>query len=367
MKKYIVNTLLLLSLISCRDIESNDSVNVNRDYIESIQIEDLFSDVKYLELEYNDEYPIGNIRKVVAVDDILYMAANSKLFQYTLDGKFISCISRKGRGPQEYINIADFAVNDGYIYIIDRNNKLLKYSTDNKFIASIDLPFYVATIYVEEDVIVLSSAYQNQGDKFRLYSTEELKSIGSFEPINPVEITYRHFFGQSNFYTYNDVLCFHEPLNDNLFEIDLKNRRFDKRYSVDIFGRKAPADFWRKEYESVMDINNKLKARGYCYGLPIFAESKESILFTYIEDGKYRMCLHNKRKNKSVQFENIKLDTDQPVLSVAETTFCFDSDESQFIVIPDTYFWNEDGSRLGKGILPQCSNTGNPILAIVKL
>lgn len=112
---------------------------------------------------------------------------------------------------------------------------------------------------------------------------------------------------------------------------------------------------------------SKLEARGYCYGLPIFAESKKSILFTYIEDGKYRMCLHNKSENKSIQFENIKLDTDQPMLSVAETTFCFNSDNSQFIVIPDTYFWDEDGTRLGKEILPKCNNTGNPILAIVKL
>jgi hypothetical protein len=149
-----------------------------------------------------------------------------------------------------------------------------------------------------------------------------------------------------NFYRYGDKLYFHEPLNDGIYEVDVKNKTFEQCYALDIYGRSAPADFWTREYDSVMDIIQTATARGYCCGTPIFAESCHHLLFTYNEGGnKYPMCLYDKRTGESIQFENIVIGDGLPALSVAETTFYFGDDKMQFIVIPETYFWDENGKK----------------------
>ena len=367
--KNLIIVITLLAFMGCNSAEKiNGEVAISRNYVDAMAIDELFSEVEYLELEYNDEHPVGYVRKVVAEDGVLYLSANSMLFQYTLQGKFISCLSRKGRGPQEYASITDFAVCDGAIYIIDRNDKLLKFTTDNKFVCATKLPFDAATIYVEDETIILSTAYQDLGDRFRLYNAADFAPIGSFSPINPAEMTYRHFMFPQNFYRYGDKLYFHESLNNGIYEVDAKNKTFEQRYALDIYGRSAPADFWTKEYDSVMDIIQTATAKGYCCGTPIFAESRHHLLFTYNEgDNKYPMCLHDKRTGESIQFENIVIGDGLPALSVAETTFYFGDDKMQFIVIPETYFWDENGKKYNDEFLHAAKPDGNPIIAVLKL
>ena len=180
-------------------------------------------------------------------------------------------------------------------------------------------------------------------------------------------MTYRHFMFPQNFYRYGDKLYFHESLNNGIYEVDAKNKTFEQSYALDIYGRSAPADFWTREYDSVMDIIQTATAKGYCCGTPIFAESCHHLLFTYNESDKYRMCLHDKRTGESIQFENIVIGDGLPALSVAEATFYFGDDKMQFIVIPETYFWDENGKKYNDEFLHAAKPDGNPIIAVLKL
>lgn len=94
--------------------------------------------VIYVQLETSDNCLIGDVKDIHLVNDRLFVGADFKsVFVFDLNGKFLSKVSRIGRGPGEYGKLAWFDVNpsNNEISIYDvSSHKILVYSVDGDFI-----------------------------------------------------------------------------------------------------------------------------------------------------------------------------------------------------------------------------------------
>ena len=119
MKKILFVQLIIcisLLVISCSNPKNTDS-NVLWDQVKLPQEEnpswtELFSkSYKLLPLETNDACLIGQIDKIKKFKKHYYIVSSgSSIFHFDEQGKFISSLTQKGAGPEEFIRIEDFDV-----------------------------------------------------------------------------------------------------------------------------------------------------------------------------------------------------------------------------------------------------------------
>lgn len=368
MKKYVV--FYFVFLVAACQTETTDNrteeVKIRKNITESVKVKDVFSDLKFINLEVNDSCLMRNSRKITLADNTLFISDGSSIFQYSTDGRHIRTLNRKGRGPQEYYDVLDFIVHDNTVYIIDRNRKILKFTTDNKYLASNTLDFFPATLYqLNHKELLLTSAYQNEVDKFHVFDSESLQEISSFHTIEKAELSYRHIMNQTNFFEFDKKLLFHEPMNNYLSRIDNNSASF--LYHFDFYGMNPPSDFWTQTYSNVMDINMKATREKYCFGIPVYAENRDNILLSYRDADKYLLCLYSKRNGDAIQFESIEFFETMPPVRIEDLSLNFFSEKNMTIAIPGHLFFDEEGQIYVPELSSVVKDGGNPVICQVKL
>jgi hypothetical protein len=145
--KIIITMALTISLYSCQTSNSgNDRFvhNINLDdaiVVDAPLISDFCDDIETIILETTDDALLSGIRKLVHVNDQLYVLdinfRNRELSfvaEFDMDGKFMRRYGNVGRGPGEYIGITDFAIDEqnGLMYLLDRpTGRLISYNLNN--------------------------------------------------------------------------------------------------------------------------------------------------------------------------------------------------------------------------------------------
>lgn len=91
--------------------------------------------------------PISTIAKIQVVDTLLYMLdSNTRcLHVFTDNGVFLRTIKRLGKSSEEYLDISDFYVENGQIYILDQYSmKVLVFNEDGAYNRNIKITDYWA-------------------------------------------------------------------------------------------------------------------------------------------------------------------------------------------------------------------------------
>lgn len=353
---------------SCREAAEQDLkiIEIEKHLLPSIHCGDLFSEIRFVQLSEEETALMKSPRKVVLHRDTLYVSDGNGLFQFTTDGDFVRSLDRRGRGPEEYFGILDFAVDGNFVYILDRNRKLLEYSTGNEYVSSVTLDFFPASLAVLDDrTLLLTSACQDAVDKFHLFDAVSLQACGSFCPVNPAELTWRHFMNQTNFFVYDGRLLFHEPMNNTVYRIE--RDALVPVCELNLYGKNPPADFWSQTYANVMEINIKATQANYCFGTPVYAESDDAIVFTYRDAENYRMCVYSKKSGEAKQSEAIGFYEGLPPIRVENIAFHFFSGDDLSMTIPGYLFFDENDRPLVPELASKIKNKESPVVCLVKM
>lgn len=149
--KIITLFLLITIAASC---SNNKSINYNEifvDYknnspVESIRLEDRFNysdyvdTVVYVSLETSDYCIVGKVRDLHFVNDKIFIEDQKNIFVFARDGKFISKVSKFGRGHGEYVSLSFFDVNpsNDEICIYDDGKRMVHvYSIHGDFLRDV--------------------------------------------------------------------------------------------------------------------------------------------------------------------------------------------------------------------------------------
>ncbi len=136
--------LILFLLLSCVQSAENEREIPFANGIENVQeinVSDIALDVRYIALETNSDCLLGkDLYDISFSEKYLFVRDDSDLYQFTLEGKFIRKIGKKGQGPKEFLMISSVKYDNQKeeIYMNDLlSGKIKVYSFDGDFMRDI--------------------------------------------------------------------------------------------------------------------------------------------------------------------------------------------------------------------------------------
>lgn len=118
-------------------------INLNRPL--SVDITELIDSITYVPLQTLPSCTLGYIQGLTYTNHCFVIKADNRLYTFSSDGRFISEISNRGNGPNEYVNIDT--------YFIDNTNKIIGIlcGIDNKILYYNYEGTYEYTIHIADN------------------------------------------------------------------------------------------------------------------------------------------------------------------------------------------------------------------------
>ena len=150
-------------LFSCTPIRKTDEVSVNllETTSDSLYYSMFVDSISYLPLEDSDECLIGKVTDVIFSDQYVFVLDGKQQIVWTFDkeGKFVSSIDKRGRGPGEYMGLVQFEYDkkSNELLLLDGWSKaILHYSPEGTYLKRDDLDLYCSDFKIVNDGYVLS-------------------------------------------------------------------------------------------------------------------------------------------------------------------------------------------------------------------
>ncbi len=305
--------ILLLSMILFIKCSSDQSTHMEmttlpvfKNTVEQIKAEDLITDIQYIPLETNSNCLIGHIDKIAISDDRLYILdkdSSKKLFVFDLDGNFIGSIGEPGKGPQEYIKLIDFSIDEKTkeIVLLDNFRKILIFKFSGEFVKSKKLSEknFFQNICCHDGAYYLSTDnLVGNSDKFSIFKFDNNltgEKILKFENycnfIHPVDNPVFH---------YNGTLYYLDIFNSFLYESNKNQWR--EKYAFDFEGQYMPLDYTNN---SNLFFENYGK---YCF-LQRCIAGNDHIFLQILNKAKYNVGIINMKNNNMTLYQSISCDS----------------------------------------------------------
>jgi len=296
------------------------SVNLNQSE-DTIKLTDLFSSVKTVRLETNEQSLIGEFNKILLYQDTLYISTGTEILVFDIDGNFIRKHAMHGKGPGEYLSISDILIDPEkqQIVILDATSqKTIRHDKNFGFISEFTTNRYAMNFAMGTGGnILLSCGYDTGGAELghvEIYKNGKL--ISSHLPVDPKKANYLHYRMFDLLSYYEDHVVLTIPHNDTVYHLD--SNSFYPRYTIDIGNRRIPAEIYEQDYKDIADFSlNTLLGSNFAYGIFGFLESNNQLFFRYDERKKEEgspygrlekyFVLHQKATGKS-RVSNVIID-----------------------------------------------------------
>jgi len=221
--------------------------------------ESLFGNIEYTVLKADSiDYMFTEADKIVYKNNTFYILdeINRKLVAFDEKGNPVLSLNKRGRGPEEYLRITDFDIDDNNgIWIVDgQNDQLMHYSDDCSFLSSMKLPFEVSYLnYTNGGLLFFGLSPWNTseyGGVRILLSDTALnirKSILNYDEfVDP-----NYSFPSFGFMSLDGSIIYHRPINDSVYKINNEGE-VEKIYHFEFGSRAVPDDF-KKNIELYRD------------------------------------------------------------------------------------------------------------------
>ncbi|MDC1106579.1 6-bladed beta-propeller [Prolixibacteraceae bacterium] len=232
--KIIILFLLPIFFISCTindkatsvDKESIVKLELDLDMSGEIKLSTLFDSVQYIPLETTESSLIGDVRKVIIKDKMIFIQdyESNSLNIFNGDGKFISKLQKIGNGSDEYIRIRDFAYDKDKRHIyLNVGFEIKVYTISGEFIKKWKLPSPAREMEIIGDEIFFycgtNSSFIDNGQYYGVVITDLNGNINSFsntissDLISNLKSYYLDYHPVSR----NNRLMFLQEINDTIY------------------------------------------------------------------------------------------------------------------------------------------------------
>ena len=348
--------------------------------IRKIKVDDLFKNIRYVRLETNTTCLLNkDIKKIVYKNKIIhllnYNGSTDEVLLFDGEGKLLNCISKKGQGPEEYINAINIAINSkGDISVADRTGgtgRIVTYSSDGNFISRINLPGIVSETpltdlsditYLNDSVLLIRGdrgwLTKNEFQSFNIPTKKAIKNM------HLVKQRPYHMYFPEGLVTFQGKAIIAGYQSNQILEATEDTIRV--KYTLNIGKKMPPADFWENQpsYEAT---KMEEKSNEYIGHIPFFAENDRYIFISFMGslgvEELQSLALVEKETGKSRTFKGIIL-ADNVVIEPMD--FFWQSNGE--IIIP---FWPhkiiESENKEFLSQFPNLKEDDNPILLIGEL
>ena len=208
--------------------ESETFAIVNVEEKEQVfDLQTLSPDAHTVVLETTDSSLVAFTNRIYADNDYYLIGSNQAIFFFDKKGRFHHAIQRRGEGPEEYLTIADFAVDKSnkQIWIWDmRKSRLTCYDYKGTFLREIKIGFWGTNLqWLDASHILLYSGNQITPEvnacKFSVVNLQTGEVERHFYPIAPNKAEFLHLMGGSHLSQTGGETFFAENFNDTIYRI----------------------------------------------------------------------------------------------------------------------------------------------------
>ena len=353
MKNHLFYSLLMLiSLMGCNAAKANPETEVVEEVEEGLPVINLSENVKevsalnlsdaaerveIVKLETSDKSLLSNIFKLEVTDNDIWIAhmRDERIYRFSRDGKFLNTVGKQGDGPEEYVRLHDFIIDDKKkeVYVIPTMKGVKVYDFEGNFMRE-QTNQWVSQIFsgsshriiLYDGQFILSQNlainFPIQNPKDSLWSVavadNQLKKTRLFK--NPIHIGKEDDIvanrakveqqGWFNFLTeqiptavdnYNNKLTFKMPGTDTIYVYNSANRELQPQYAITTNESKGDfikTNMWIKDRSDLdfFAIANYFDTKDYIY----LVCSKGEQIMTYSYDKKNYTVRQVKRQGKIV-------------------------------------------------------------------
>jgi hypothetical protein len=192
-------------------------------------IASFFEDWYYVTLETTADNLIASIDKMQITDTLMWFLdkKNNSIYTFNLTGKYIRKFCRFGNGPDEYLDIADFQVLNGNIYVLSRTNKkIFIYNLLGESIGKWQLDDWYDYFYMTDGSILLYANFSND----KLYNLIEYNPVSGQYGKQDFPFPHNQNFGFSHspfITTDNKELLFTQQYDYTIYLLDPKTMHTD--------------------------------------------------------------------------------------------------------------------------------------------
>ncbi len=289
--------LLSFCTISCHNHKKEESeidqtecvsLKIRGDLNKLLQVDSIFSEIKVIPLETNNNCLITEIVKIDFFGDLLFVHdAKNKLFVFDTEGRFMYEVGKQGRGPGEVLDLRDFDIDlNGNIYILDFQ-KIHIFKIDGTFINKIPIsssfakdqyliPLQIIQLYGGNFFIGNASGVNINSDVER-YSLYELTRDGVF--INKyLPINYMYASNLNQFKRYKNIILLDPSFGSNII-YSIGKSGLKPRYNID-FGNKTYKKPLPEKFTTSTSFKNDIY-ENYFHSIRNFIETDQWIYFMF--------------------------------------------------------------------------------------
>ncbi len=314
MKRNLFLLVMWSLLCSCGSKMNNgvsvliDETLVLRDNVDSLN--EIFGDrYKLTPLEYSEKSMVGILNKIIKREGVYYVmsgdyAGGKEVLVFDREGRYLSKLSRLGRGPGEYLSIGDFEVhpNGGRteLWICSRD-KMMIYDCENwQLIREMTFPFMINKFKrFPDNTLLLMTGQSDESltlvdQQGKILNTYLSKSV-PFLSMRPVQ-----------FIPYEDRVLFPLGVSNDFVSYDWRKKEFGRGQFVrnnNMLSANQLSDLyqeWGEDYP--IELKNKTyvgNVRYYNEKLFLtFYDAGDRYLLVYNDDSRTIQCCMFSPKSK---------------------------------------------------------------------
>lgn len=216
-----------------------ESINLDiKNAKKSVSSNSIFDRIEFIKLETGKDFLLGNISKVIAVDEKLFVlsSSNSIVYCFSRDGEYLFTLNKKGLGPRETGEVSDMEVdlNSSRIILSDSQKRNLYFYTINgKFVKRIRLKHWVYDLsLLNPDLLVIRTS-ESGGADLKLYDLKKEEVVSEAIKLYPLEDICQ---GYNMLSTFQNTVLFTPTVRDTIYEVNEKNIK--AKYKIN-FGKHA--------------------------------------------------------------------------------------------------------------------------------
>lgn len=348
----------------------------------NISIDELILEYDTIRLEAKEDSYISDISKMEILDDRIYIWDYKQriIFIFSSKGDFISKISDRGEGPNQYISINSFEVNHKNKEIIlsdSFSNRIFIYDTDGKQIKVIKSNIPVLKIAKQEESFInfytgVKYIYDNSDLEKNMIHFINLNGEFTHATLNKPERK------QLNITPYRNISCLQngdilfQPLLDySIYKVS--NGDYSVLYTLaNKSNFKFLNDKQKKDISLIVDKENdliNLEKKGYLLPMGNII-NLENHLFAYLGYDQRTIVYYSKKKKESITISPFTLEGDDVQKTILSLTPKAGYEDKMYIAL-DYIFINNIGERVKnnklKTFFKNTKETDNPCIITYKI
>ena len=332
-------------------------------------------------LETNDSCLIGEITKLICLNNLIYIADNisKSIFVFDMSGKLRTKIHSVGSGPGEYTNISYFTVHGTDVILFDHYmGKFLFYDASGKFIRDKGIGnIWAEELFCMNDKLYLPNSSNTKEGFYKLFtidlnSSDKIEKFFPFEPKNNQgfgEVSYAQLGNEALlcFFPYDELYMIKDEEISLLYKIDFGDRRLPKQF-IEGDGTIALRTAIRDNY--VTGIDRILQSNKYVFLQ--FGDSENNYIAIY---NKETGEIHTTKHLQNVKLGNLQIQSNDAGVIIQDERIiqCYNADYWNFpgtleqLESNDTHFYTEELRQKFLKLAKTDGSESNPIILIQKM